>query len=64
MDLAFGCRRVVFEWEGFSLESFQNDTSLSLILLLDNKLVLRKKMESALMHIDIIIDNAIRLTKP
>ena len=29
MDLVFECRRVVFEWEGFGLESFQNDTSLS-----------------------------------
>jgi len=29
MDLAFGCRRIVFEWEGFGLESFWNDTSLS-----------------------------------
>jgi len=32
MDLAFRCRRVVFEWEGFSLESFRNDTSVSLSL--------------------------------
>ena len=30
MDLAFGCRRVVFGWEGFGLEFFQNDTCLSL----------------------------------
>ena len=28
IDLAFGCHKVVFEWEGFSLESFRNDTSL------------------------------------
>ena len=33
VDLAFGCRRVVFEWEGFGLESFRNDTSLSLIFI-------------------------------
>ena len=29
-DLVLGCHRAVFEWEGFSLESVQNDTSLSL----------------------------------
>jgi len=29
MDLAFEYRRVVFEWDGFGLESFRNDTSLS-----------------------------------
>jgi len=34
MDLAFGCRRVAFEWEGFGLESFRNDTSLSSFFLL------------------------------
>ena len=28
MDFAFWCRRIVFEWEGFSLESFQNNSSL------------------------------------
>ena len=29
LDLAFRCRRVVFEWERFGIESFQNDASLS-----------------------------------
>ena len=29
LDLAFRCHRVVFEWERFGIESFQNDTSLS-----------------------------------
>ena len=29
VDLAFRCRRDVFEWKGVGLESFQNDTSLS-----------------------------------
>jgi len=28
MNLAFGCRMVVFEWERFGLESFRNDTSV------------------------------------
>ena len=28
MDLAFGCLRIVLKWEGFDLESFQNDTSI------------------------------------
>ena len=32
VDIAFECRRIVFEWEGFGLESFQNDKSLSLSL--------------------------------
>ena len=30
MNLAIERRRVVFEWEGLGLESFRNDTSLSL----------------------------------
>ena len=25
VDLAFGCSRVIFEWEEFGLESFRND---------------------------------------
>jgi len=29
MDIAFGCRRIVFEWEGYNIEYFENDTSLS-----------------------------------
>ena len=28
MNLAFRYRRAVFEWEGFGLESFWNDTSI------------------------------------
>jgi len=28
MDFAFAYHRVVFEWEGFSFESFRNDTSV------------------------------------
>jgi len=32
MDLAFGCHRVVFEWELFDFESFWNDTSLSIYI--------------------------------
>ena len=31
MDLVVECRRVVFEWEGFGLESFRNNTTLSYI---------------------------------
>jgi len=31
MYIVFKCRRVIFEWEGLGLKSFQNDTSLSLI---------------------------------
>ena len=34
MNLAFGCRRVVFEWEGFGLESFRIYRSLSQIHIL------------------------------
>jgi len=30
MNLAFECRMVVFEWDGFGFESLRNDTSLSL----------------------------------
>ena len=29
MDLVFKCHRVIFEWEGFGLESFWIDTNLS-----------------------------------
>jgi len=35
VNLAFGCHRVVFEWEGFVLESFWNDISLSLCVILE-----------------------------
>ena len=28
VDLAFGCRRIAFEWEGFDIESFHNDKSM------------------------------------
>jgi len=30
VDLVFECRMLVFEWEGFGLESFQNYASLLL----------------------------------
>jgi len=30
VDLAFRYQKVVFEWEGFGIESFRNDTSPSL----------------------------------
>jgi len=32
VDLVLEYRRVVFEWEGFGLESFRKDTSLSLYI--------------------------------
>jgi len=32
MNLIFECRRVLLEWKGFGLESFRNDTSLSLYI--------------------------------
>ena len=33
VDLVFECRTLLFEWERFGLQSFQNDTSLSHISL-------------------------------
>jgi len=39
MYLAFGCRRVIFEWEKFGLESFRNDTSLYMCARAPKKLV-------------------------
>jgi len=33
MDFSFGCRMVVFEWEGFSLESLRRMTQIYLVMI-------------------------------